>query len=79
METWLCCLWYNIRLLFRIKVIYVANLFWYVCLFLSPFRDVKPDNILLDEQGKDVNCLLWQTYDINFYADDTIFSTSSRV
>lgn len=22
------------------------------------FRDVKPDNILLDEQGKGVNCLL---------------------
>lgn len=29
-----------------------------VCLLLSPFRDVKPDNILLDEQGKDVNGLL---------------------
>lgn len=24
------------------------------------FRDVKPDNILLDEQGRDVNCVtIW--------------------
>lgn len=44
----------KMTLLSRIKFIYVTILLWFV--FVS-FRDVKPDNILLDEQGNNVNCL----------------------
>lgn len=29
-----------------------------LCDVFVSFRDVKPDNILLDEQGKDANCSL---------------------
>lgn len=35
----------------------VRKVIWYVLVIVS-FRDVKPDNILLDEQGKGVNCLV---------------------
>lgn len=58
-ETWLMFTMFmsTIRLFFFIKVIYMRH----VSVIVS-FRDVKPDNILLDEQGKGVNSFCVYVY-----------------